>query len=386
MNDFVNGLGNPPRYGGDDIRGEHAAMNRFIRPIHMAVADRVTDNILALIATLHVLFAATLIATLLSLSPAHAASDTACGGKDLVAEMQASDPARYAGLQKEAAAIPNGKGTFWKIEKTGLAPSYLLGTMHVTDPRVLAMPNGATAAYDTAKTVIVESDEVVDDKKAAAAMMMQPQLMMLTDGKSIKDFLEPAEEEKLAAGLKERGIPLNAVSKMKPWMIASFVALPACEMSRKAAGASFLDKKLAEDAVKQGKTLKGLETMVEQLQAMDSLPLQFHLQALIETLELGDTVADVMETTTDLYLSQEIGMIMPLMKSVSEEKSESADDGYADFEQRIVTDRNRTMATRAKPILDQGAVFMAVGALHLPGNDGLIELLRKDGFTISAVN
>ena len=64
---------------------------------------------------------------------------------------------------------------------------------------------------------------------------------------------------------------------MKPWMIASFVALPACEMSRKAAGASFLDKKLAEDA-KQGKSLKGLETLVEQLNAMDALPIEFHLR------------------------------------------------------------------------------------------------------------
>ncbi|HTO31367.1 MAG TPA: TraB/GumN family protein [Pararhizobium sp.] len=358
---------------------------QFTKPAR-EIAERLGDNILALIATLHVLFAVSLIATLLSISPAHAASDGSCGGKDLIAEMQTSDPVRYAGLQKEAAAIPNGKGTFWKIEKAGVPTSYLLGTMHVTDPRVLAMPKGAAAAYETSKTVIVESDEVVDDRKAAATMMMQPQLMMLTDGKSIKDFLKPEEEQKLAEGLKERGIPLAAVSRMKPWMISSFVALPACEMSRKAAGASFLDKKLAEDAIKQGKTLKGLETMVEQLQAMDSLPIQFHLQALIETLELGDIVADVMKTTTDLYLAQEIGMIMPLMKSVSEEKSQSADDGYADFEQRIVTDRNRTMATRARPILDQGAVFMAVGALHLPGKDGLIELLRKDGFTITAVN
>ena len=116
---------------------------------------------------------------------------------------------------------------------------------------------GADDAYETAKTVIVESDEIVDDRKAAAALMMQPELTMFTDGKSIKDFLQADEQEKLTAGLKQRGIPLTLVAKMKPWMIASFVALPACEMSRKAAGASFLDKKLAEDALKQGKSAEG---------------------------------------------------------------------------------------------------------------------------------
>lgn len=350
-----------------------------------AMTEKLGDNILALIATLHVLFALSLIVILASLSPAHA-EDAACGGKNLIAEMQTSNPAQFAALEKEAAAVPNGKGTFWKIDKAGVAPSYLLGTMHVTDPRVLAMPKGADAAYATAKTVIVESDEIVDERKAAAAIMMQPGLTMFTDGKSIKDFLKPEETEKLAVGLKERGIPLTLVAKMKPWMIASFVALPACEMSRKAAGASFLDKKLAEDALKQGKTLKGLETLVEQLKAMDALPVQFHLDALIETLALGDTVADVMETTTELYLREDIGMILPLMKAVSEEKSADSDAGYADFEQRIITDRNKTMATRAKPILDGGNVFMAVGALHLPGTEGVIELLRKDGFTVTAVN
>ncbi len=360
-------------------------MNRLLRSTRLSLADRLGDNILALIATLHVLFALSLIIILASLSPARA-EDAACGGKNLIAEMQTANPAQFAALEKEAAAVPNGKGTFWKIEKAGVAPSYLLGTMHVTDPRVLAMPKGADAAYATAKTVIVESDEIVDERKAAAAIMMQPGLTMFTDGKSIKDFLKPEETEKLAVGLKERGIPLTLVAKMKPWMIASFVALPACEMSRKAAGASFLDKKLAEDALKQGKTLKGLETLVEQLKAMDALPVQFHLDALIETLALGDTVADVMETTTELYLREDIGMILPLMKAVSEEKSADSDAGYADFEQRIITDRNKTMATRAKPILDGGNVFMAVGALHLPGTEGVIELLRKDGFTVTAVN
>lgn len=349
------------------------------------MTQRLGDNVLALIATLHVLFALSLIVTLLSISPVRA-EDVSCGGKNLIAEMQTSDPAGFAALEKEAAAIPNGKGTFWKIEKPGIAPSYLLGTMHVTDPRVLAMPAGASQAYDTAKTVIVESDEIVDDRKAAATIMMQPGLTMFADGKSIKDFLKPEDVAKLEAGLKTRGIPLTLVAKMKPWMLASFVALPACEMSRKAAGAAFLDKKLAEDALKQGKTLKGLETMVEQLKAMDALPIQFHLEALIETLALGDTVTDVMETTTELYLSGDTGLIMPMMKAVSEEKSTSGDAGYADFEQRIITDRNKIMATRAKPILDNGAVFMAVGALHLPGQEGVIELLRQEGFTVSSMS
>ncbi|MFX5918460.1 TraB/GumN family protein, partial [Acinetobacter baumannii] len=91
------------------------------------------------------------------------------------------------------------------------------------------------------------------------------------------------------------------------------VALPACEFARKATGLSFLDKKLAEDAVANGKRLVGLETMVEQLTAMSELPMEFHLQALIETLELGDRMDDVMTTMTDLYVAGDIGMTMPML-------------------------------------------------------------------------
>lgn len=349
------------------------------------LAEKFGDDLLALVATLHVLLALSLAMVLFSVSQSQAAEEN-CGGRNLIAEMRANDPARLVDLEKQAAAILNGKGIFWKVEKPGIAPSYLLGTMHVTDPRVLAMPKGAAEAYEAARTVVVESEEIIDERKAAAAVMMQPGLTMFADGKTIGDFLNAQDREKLDAGLKRRGIPLTLVARMKPWMIASFVALPACELTRKAAGASFLDKKLAEDALAQGKSLKGLETMVEQLQAMDALPVKFHLEALIETLDLGDTIADVMATTTDLYLAGEIGMIMPLMKAVSAEKSGGEEEAdYAGFEQRIVTDRNRIMASRARPILDAGAVFMAVGALHLPGKDGVIELLRADGFTVSSM-
>lgn len=350
-----------------------------------AVAAKAADGLLWLIALIHVLMAASLLVVLLSISEAEAAEDPDCGGSNILAGLEQSDPARLAAIRREADAVPNGKGLLWKIEGQDLAPSFLLGTMHVTDPRVLAMPAGGAEAYAGARTVVVESDEIIDEKKASAAIMMRPDLTMFAGSRTINDFLEPKDRALLENGLKARGIPLPLVAKMKPWMIASFVALPACEFTRKAAGASFLDKKLAEDAVSQGKTLKGLESLVEQLSAMDSLPVEWHLKALIETLALGKTIDDVLATMTDLYLAGDTGMIMPMMRSVAE-KISPGDLGYADFEQRIIIDRNRIMAVRAEPILKEGNVFMAVGALHLPGKEGLVELLRQQGFSLTPVN
>lgn len=343
------------------------------------------DLLLWLAGALPLFLLAALVTTLLSLSPAQASSDIACNGQNLLTVMEKENPAELKKIRDEAAKVPNGNGIFWKIEKPDIAPSWLLGTMHVTDPRVLTMPSGAREAAAAADAVVIESDEILDEQKAGATLLMHPELTMFTDGTSIKDHLDAKDLKTLEAGLKERGLALGAVSRMKPWILASFVALPACEMSRKAAGASFLDKQIAEDAVGSGKKVVGLETMVEQLQAMADLPVDFHFQALIETIALGDKMEDVTETMTDLYLDGEIGMTMPMLKAVAPTPEGGDESAYAAFEDRIVRDRNLVMAKGSLPLLEKGNAFIAVGALHLPGEEGLVELIRKQGFTVTRV-
>jgi uncharacterized protein YbaP (TraB family) len=340
--------------------------------------------LLWLIAAFHVLLAAILLAVLFAVAPAEA-DDGSCSGRNVLADLKQNDPARYAQAVKEADAVPNGKGIFWKIEKAGVKPSWLLGSMHVTDPRVLTLPPRTQAAHDAADTIVIESDEILDEKKASAALLMQPELTMFTDGTTIEKLLSHDDYVRLEEGLKQRGIPLAAVARMRPWMISSVVALPGCEMARKAKGVQFLDQKIATDAIASGKQVKGLETLSEQLQAMAELPTEFHLKSLIETLALGSKMNDVVETLTDLYLSGDIGMTIPMLKTVSPDGKDEEGD-YAAFEQRIILDRNKVMAERAAPILANGNVFMAVGALHLPGEGGVIELLRKQGYTVTAVN
>lgn len=348
-----------------------------------ALTSPISDILFWALASLPFTLLGLLFVALFTFSPARAA-DITCSGNDIIKEL-AADPAKLEALRKEAAAVPNGKGVLWKIEKEGMSPSFLLGTMHLTDPRVLQMPAGAKEAFDASGTVIVESTEVLDEKKAAAVMLSQPELTMFTDQTTIGSLLPQEETARLEQGLKSRGISLAAVQKMKPWIIASFVSLPACEMARKAQGGSFLDKKLAEDAVAGGKRLEGLETALEQLHALADIPMKFHLQSLIETLELGSRMDDITATMIDLYVEGEIGMIVPTLKYAAEKQLGETSD-YADFEQRIIIDRNHVMADRSAPILEKGSVFMAVGALHLPGKEGVIELLRAKGFRLTAVN
>lgn len=349
-------------------------------PLTGSMAERASRPLLAVAMMLPLLLLALLVAGLAVVTPARAADAATCNGKNLMPEFQASNPDLYAKVLGEAEKIPNGNAIFWKIEKDGIAPSYLLGTMHVTDPRVTAMPEAARAPYAAAQTIVIESTDVLDDKKTAAALLGRPDLTMLSDGKTIESLLNKEDAATLEAGLKSRGIPLVAVARMQPWLISSFVALPACETARKQSGVIFLDKKIALDAQKEGREVLGLETMTEQLQAMAELPVEFHLKGLIETLALGDRMQDVFETMTELYLQGKVGSITPMLKAAVPGEN---GDGYATFEERLILDRNHVMADRVAPILEKGNVFVAVGALHLPGDQGVVSLLRAKGYKVT---
>jgi uncharacterized protein YbaP (TraB family) len=351
------------------------------------VADRAAGLIGWAVALAHVALLASLLLVLLLARPGNAAEtdDLACGAHDLVAELKIKDPAAYEKLIAEGAKIKNSDARFWKLEKPGQPTNWLLGTMHLSDPRVTDLPSEAKSAYDSADTVVLESDEILDQKTASAKLMAQPDMMFFSGTASINDYLKPEEKKILEEGLIKRGIPLAAVAKFKPWMLTPMVALSSCEMARKSKGAPFLDMKLAKDGVAAGKKVKGVETLAEQLKAMSELPIEFHIRSLIATVTYPQYSADMMETTLGLYLEGKIGVIFPAGAYFAPVKDASDFADNAAFEEKIITTRNHHMADRAAPILADGNVFMAVGALHLIGDEGLVELFRKQGYTVTAV-
>jgi uncharacterized protein YbaP (TraB family) len=108
------------------------------------------------------------------------------------------------------------------------------------------------------------------------------------------------------------------------------------------------------------------------------------MKDLVETLKLGDKVNDVNETMIVLYQRGDTGLFWPLFRAAMPgEQDDPA--AYAAFEETMITSRNKVMVDHAGPILAKGNAFMAVGALHLPGPQGLVEDFRKAGYTVTAV-
>ena len=342
-------------------------------------ADRIAAGAMGLATGLTILFFASFLAVLAQ--AASAMAETRCEGRNLIEHYASSEPAKLAEIESAAALIANGEGIFWKIEKDGLEPSYLMGTMHLADDAIARLEGARREAFDKSATVVIESTEALDQAAAMAAMLANRHLTLLTDGTTLDQLLDEETVALLRTAVEARGMPFGAARIMQPWVIAASVGIPVCEIATKRDGKPVLDALIGRLASEEGKELVGLETMKEQFEAISGLPQEFHLQALKETLAIGDVAVDITETMKALYLEGRIGWVTPLLRVATPRTAGS--QGYAEFQERLIDRRNVLMAERSTPILEKGGAFIAVGALHLPGESGLVEQYRRMGYSLS---
>lgn len=301
----------------------------------------------------------------------------------MLAEIAAADPSAHETLRKQAAVVENTNAHFWKIERTGLATSYLLGTIHMSDPRITTLTPSITDALVKSKSVVLEIADLSDGALMAAIATSNADLMY-TDGTSLEQKLTPEEFEKVKTVTESNGVPKEAAGMFKPWLVSTMMSVSQCERNQLAAGAKVLDMKLADEAKALGIPVVGLETINQQLDALSSVPETDQLDMLRVSLKYADRIDDLSETMLQLYLKHDIGAAMPFQYLLAGRMGVPPST-FANFETAVLYDRNSRMAASALSLLDKGAVFVAVGALHLPGKSGLVTLLRQAGYTLTPI-
>ncbi len=315
-------------------------------------------------------------------SPAQAASACPAGTSTLPA-LRASG--KLAEAEREAAEVPNGEGRLFRVEREGTAPSFLFGTMHLSDPRVLTLPAPARTAFDAASAVVIETTDALDPAAMATALLSRPDLTTLPVGKTLATLVPPDEMKQLAPQLEKRSMPLAAIQTLQPWFLATQLLVAPCEAARMKDGVKVLDIALAEEAKRNGKPVEGLEKATEQLEALASMPLDLQVDNLAATLDLVDELPDLFETMTELYLAGRIALIEPATSALAPSGTDEARsiEVTQRFDEAVVHRRNAVMAERLQPLLGKGDLFVAVGALHLPGETGLVESLRRAGWQVT---
>ncbi|MDD9909499.1 MAG: TraB/GumN family protein [Ahrensia sp.] len=326
-------------------------------------------------------------ALLLTLLPLSAlAQEIACKGEDLIARYATQQPDLFTTLRQQADDLPYSKGILWKIEHEGVAPSFVFGTMHISDPRLLDLPEAAKEAFARSTTVALEIAEIVDPQKMAAAASGLLRYTAYLDGTTLDDRMTSEQIELLKPVVAEKtGMTWAVARGMRPGILMGMVSLPMCELARKRAGKPFLDMYLGQRAQAEDKGLVGLETIESQLQVLDRLPEDMLIRTIVQAAQFGALLDDVFETMIVQYEKGEIGLIWSMFHMLGPNglvPPGSAPD-YGAFQRIVVDERNVTMAQESEKLIREGGAFIAVGALHLPGEKGVLNLLAQKGFRIS---
>ena len=262
------------------------------------------------------------------------------------------------------------RGLLWKIETRGSTPSYLFGTFHSSDPRITTLPCPVQSAFDHADSYTME---VIMN---GAGIVGMAEAMFLPEPQTLKALLGDAlYQDTLRAVGADPQQESAGINRMKPWAVMMLLAAP------REHGGLFLDMALQMRATRQGKNTHGLETMAEQIAVFNGMTLVDQIILLKDAIQTAGTSREVIEELAQAYLRRDLAALLDL-----QDKHKPADARvHAEMEQRLLTQRNHIMAERMRERLKEGNAFIAVGALHLPGENGLLRLLTAAGYRVTVI-
>ncbi len=324
-------------------------------------------------------FALTIFLVFLSGLPALAL----CAGQSIMDRLNADQRAE---LNTAVAATPYGQGTLWTATR-GDNRLTIVGTMHLYDPRLDALLDRVRSQVTGADLILVEMTKA-EEKQMQQALLTRPETMIITTGPTLPDVLDAATWAQLSDAAAARQIPPFMAAKFQPWYLMLVLSMPPCAMQDALAGQRGLDHMIMDLAETAGVPMQAVEpwdtlfSLFEQdsfedqvamlrLSILDPGLQQEMFVAMLEGYVAG-RIAEVWE------LSRLSSAFIPGMDKTA------ADALFVQTEQLLLIDRNRAWL----PVIETAAgthpdIVLAVGAAHLPGQDGVLQGLANAGWTIA---
>ena len=308
-----------------------------------------------------------------------------CTGENLMAKMP---PADLAQIISRAHAAPFAQGLLWSA-KRGKAEVILAGTYHFDDPRHAILVNRLIPELKTAASLLVEAGPK-EEARLQSDMATRPDLMFDTDGPTLPELLDAPDWAKLSAALEARSIPPIFAAKFKPWYASIVISMSPCAMKEIAAGAIGLDKQLIAQAELLNLPIRALEPYDTAFHLFDDISETDQRDLLLSALSTEDQSDDMTATLAEAYFDGETRLIWTFSEWLSRQEKtlspEVIETQLRLAEQQLMVKRNRawipvieaaTASAAGKPVV------MAAGALHLAGEDGVLNLLKNRGWVIS---
>lgn len=258
----------------------------------------------------------------------------------------------------------------YKISGKGLKqPSYLYGTIHMICPDDFFLPEHVKTAFSQAKTLYLEMD--MDDPAMMATLMESMQEK--ADGYSLQNVFKPKDYEKLSRYFKDSiGMDVSMFKTMKPMILLSSVMMKSLECPSPAS----YEGSFIQMAKEQQKPIEGLEKIEDQVAIFDAIPDSTESVMIMDYIENLPKQRALFKRMVDAYKRQNITEIHEYLKESPE---------LAGFEDVMVYDRNRNWIPVIEKAVAKETTLIACGAMHLGGDQGVVALLRKQGYAVEPV-
>lgn len=275
-----------------------------------------------------------------------------------------------AGKAVFAAPLANSDALLWKVTTERGAVNHIFGTVHSDDSRVLQLKPAVKEALDGSERLVLE-----------IVMTPEGMLDMVThlyrrDGSELKQDLPAPLYGRTVAAFKERGLEESWVNRLTIWGAAVNFMIPQ-------SSGMVLDLQLQAQMQARNKPVFGLETVESQLAVFADLDKESQIRML--DIALGE-LGRLEQTTEQLilyYLREDIAAIAGMEREFHTGENRVFMERLMD---RLIDQRNRRMTQTMLEHLQAGRTFIAIGALHLPGEHGIINLLRKAGYKVEPVH
>ncbi len=259
--------------------------------------------------------------------------------------------------------------TLWKISGNGLEqPSFLFGTIHITCDATIE--SDVKKALDETSQVVLEID--MDDPSMQAKMM---QGMYMRDNKTLKDLVSEDDYKAIDTMFKKHlGVSVQMLQNTKPFFLTAslYPKLIDCPMQ------SF-EMEILKIAKEQNEEVKGLETIEDQLNLFDEIPYEDQVKDLVRSAK--DDLAYDKSTFAEMLKVYKDENITKMIDMVSDENYSST----AKYQDKLLDNRNKNWIPKIGEYASEQSTFFGVGAGHLAGKNGVIRLLRKEGYIVEAV-
>jgi uncharacterized protein YbaP (TraB family) len=259
------------------------------------------------------------------------------------------------------------KGLLFEISGNNLLkPSYIFGTMHLLCDGDFKISEDMISKIQSSEILAMEMD--LDDPTMSFKMMGK---MKMKGETSLSDLMPKVRYDDLESYLKDSlNLPPMMFQKTKPFLIYSLILtkLLPCK-------ALMLENEIMK--IGKGKKVVGLETLDFQMSLMDKMSYQLQADYLLETLADKEKSIREFQEMAESYKKRDLEI---LLKSIDAEKGM-----MADFENEMLQKRNLAWIPEIKKLVSEKTTFIAVGAGHLGGQKGVLQLLKNEGYTLKVV-